>query len=36
MKGHVLAVMSYVLATFLVQGASHFAVFAAHYESIPS
>ncbi len=30
-----LTVLAYVVATFGVQGASHFAVFAAHYAAIP-
>ena len=30
-----LTVLAYVAATFGVQGASHFAVFAAHYAAIP-
>jgi hypothetical protein len=32
---HLLTVIAYVLSTFLVQGASHFAIAAKHYASIP-
>jgi len=32
---HVIAVLAYVAATFLVQGLSHFLVFKAHYDAIP-
>jgi hypothetical protein len=31
---HLLAVVGYVVATFLVQGLSHFVVFKSHYDSI--
>ena len=34
MKKHLLTVLGYVVATFAVQGASHFAVFAKHYADI--
>src|SRR5690242_1570404 len=34
MKKHLLTVLGYVIATFAVQGASHFAVFAKHYAGI--
>jgi hypothetical protein len=34
-KRHYFSVMGYVFATFLVQGTSHFALFAKHYAGIP-
>jgi hypothetical protein len=34
MKRHILSVLGYILATFLVQGMSHFAVFSNHYAGI--
>ena len=34
MKKHVLTVLGYVVATFAVQGAAHFAVFPQHYAAI--
>jgi hypothetical protein len=34
MKRHILSVLSYIFATFLVQGMSHFAVFSSHYAAI--
>jgi hypothetical protein len=34
MKKHLLAVLGYIFATFLVQGVSHFVVFAKHYSDI--
>jgi hypothetical protein len=35
MKQHILSVVGYILATFLVQGMSHFVVFSGHYAGIP-
>lgn len=35
MKRHVLSVLGYIFATFLVQGLSHFLVFSSHYAGIP-
>jgi hypothetical protein len=34
MKRHILSVLGYIFATFLVQGLSHFVVFSGHYASI--
>ena len=34
MKRHILSVLGYIFATFLVQGMSHFVVFSAHYAGI--
>src|SRR5262245_49629908 len=34
MKRHIICVIAYVVATFLVQGTSHFAIFAAHYAQL--
>lgn len=35
MKRHIFSIVGYVFATFLVQGLSHFVVFAKHYAGIP-
>lgn len=35
MRAHLLSVLGYVVATFGVQGTSHFAINAAHYSALP-
>lgn len=34
MKGHILTVLGYIVATFLTQGTSHFVIFAQHYAAV--